>query len=390
MLFRCRPLRQVGTSRLLRFVCATSQHRSCYAYPFLTAFRFLAQQHTPLKNKFTAPPNVGSGRPTNEANPFKSWEHMSHTWLILMCVGCLCAGMLAGQLAEVDESQLKPKFSQKAVLEAAAKQLEFRPDLAATSIRVAFVLAARRAGFAADTVDESCAIAAGLADLAGVLNYLHTTFHGSLEDMVSLMAIASVRFLNGPHEKLIEEWRWGRNDTEEVQDRRVPSDKGMTSFSVPTILRGLGDLSVEESVALMACHSVGEFHPHVSGIDDATHIGKRFTLNNAYYRFLLDHEKKFKPLDVNRTEDNKDVAVLPTRMVYTYVTSGEKRRQCVINAAEVDVMLNEKTWRAIVERFAKDEAAWELAFQSAFQKMLEGGFKRLRTYSHSDAETAAS
>lgn len=354
---------------------------------------------------FRAPPNIGPGRAgePDVANPFKAWGHMSHTWLILMCAGCLCAGLLAGHFVEVDETKLKPNFSKLDLIESAAKQYEFRPDLAATSIRVAFVLAARRSGVPAEFMDESCAVSDGLVDMAGVLNFLGTTYGATMEDAVSLAAIAGVKYLHGPYETMLEEWQWGRNDTEAAPERNVPVDPTHKIFSIPTILRGLGDLSDEECVALMACHSVGEFHENVSGIEDATHIGSRYTLSNAYYKFLLANEKrKFFPLDVQRTEDNKDLKVLPTTLVCHYADAPKKaagkdagaaakkqrKRACVFNKAELDVMLKGKTWRPIVERFASDEAAWEACFQTAFTRMINGHFKKLRVYTEPDAKSA--
>ena len=336
-------------------------------------------------NMFTAPPNVGAGRKEMDvANPFKSWEHINHTWLILMCLGCLCAGWLAGHFVEVDESKIKPKFSREDVVAAACKEFEFRPDLAATSIRVAFVLAARRAGFPADTVDESCAVVRGLNDIAGVMNYLTNTFHASTEDVASLAAIAGIKYLNGPYEEILEEWRWGRNDTDTAPTRNVAKDPSQKTFSILTILHSLGGLTEAECVALLACHSVGEFHEDVSGIEGVTHIGKRYTLNNSYFQFLLEREKNFTPLKVERSQDNKELTELPQTFMCTYVkekVNGKtKKRQCVVNKAELELLQN-KTCRDLVVRYAADEAAWKAQFQSAFTKMVDSNFKRLRPYS---------
>jgi hypothetical protein len=335
-------------------------------------------------NMFTAPPNVGPGRKGTEvANPFKSWEHINHTWLILMCVGCLCAGWLAGHFVEVDESKIKPKFSREDVVAAACKEFEFRPDLAATSVRVAFVLAARRAGFPADTVDESCAVVRGLNDIAGVMNYLSNTFHASTEDVASLAAIAGIKYLDGPYKEVLEAWRWGRNDTDAAPSRNVAADPTQKTFSIITILHSLGNLTEAECLALLACHSVGEFHEDVSGIEGATHIGKRYTLSNRYYEFLLQHEKDFTPLKVERSQDNKELRELPQTLICTYaketVDGKVRRRQCVFNKAEVELLRN-KTYRDIIVRYAADETAWRAHFATAFTKMIDSNFKRLRPY----------
>ncbi|CBZ26931.1 conserved hypothetical protein [Leishmania mexicana MHOM/GT/2001/U1103] len=335
---------------------------------------------------FKAPPKVGPGRKdTDGANPYKSWEHINHTWLILMCLGCLCAGWLAGHVVEVDESKIKPKYAREDVVASACRQFEFRPDLAATSIRVAFVLAARRAGFPADTVDESCAVVQGLNDVAGIMNYLSNTYPASsTEDVASLAAIAGIKYLNGPYEAILDQWKWGRNDSDTAPKRNIPKDSHQKVFSIPTILHALGGLTEAECVALLACHSVGEFHEDVSGLEGATHTGKRYILNNRYYQFLLEHEKAFAPLTVARTQDNKEVAVLPQTLKCVYVkekANGKtKKRQCVMNAAELELLKN-KTWRELVVRYAADEELWREQFQSAFTKMIESNFKRLRPYS---------
>ncbi|EPY30852.1 hypothetical protein STCU_03851 [Strigomonas culicis] len=311
---------------------------------------------------------------------------MSHKWLLLMCAGCLAAGILAGQFVEVDETKLKPKFSKMDVIEAASKEFEFRPDLAATCIRVVFVLAARRAGFAADTIDESCAVVEGLTDVAGVMNFLMNRFNGSMEDISSLAAIAGIKYLKGPYKGILDQWQWGRNDTDAAPPRNVPKNAAVKTFSIPTILKALGDLTDEECVALLACHSVGEFHETVSGVDGATHTGKRYTLSNEYYKFILDHEKSFKPLEVLPTEDNKHIKTLPTTLVHTKVAVGgtRKKRECVFNRGELDILLKNKAWRSIVVRFASDEGEWQRAFESGFTKLIDSHFKRLRVYSEPD------
>ncbi|CAJ1014518.1 putative Peroxidase [Leishmania utingensis] len=337
-------------------------------------------------NTFTAPPSVGPGRKdTEEANPYKSWEHINHTWLILMCVACLCAGWLAGRFVEVDESKIKPKYAKEDVVASACKQFEFRPDLAATSIRVAFVLAARRAGFPANTVDESCAVVQGLNDVAGVMNYLSNTYPtSSMEDVASLAAIAGIKYLSGPYEAILDQWKWGRDDSDATPKRNIPKDPSQKLFSIMSILHAVGGLTEAECVALLACHSVGEFHEDVSGLDSATHIGKRYVLSNRYYQFLLEHEKAFAPLTVARTQDNKEVTTLPQTFKHVYVkenVSGKtKKRQCVVNASELELLQN-KTWRELVVRYAADEELWREQFQSAFTKMIESNFKRLRLYS---------
>lgn len=126
----------------------------------------------------------------------------------------------------------------------------------------------------------------------------------------------------------------------------------------------------------MACHAVGQFHEYVSGIDDATHIGTRYQLNNLYYRFLLQHEKELRAFKVERTQDNKQVEVLPQNFMYTTVCTNrtndndtnsnniskalssqantvkndktlkdkkkKKKKMCVFNKSEIDALLHDE------------------------------------------------
>lgn len=357
---------------------------------------------------FKAPPNVGPGRAAGqEANPWKSWEHLSHKWLIFMCGGCLVAGYSAGHMAEVDESKIKPKFDRDSVVADIIKNFEFRPDLAPTALRVAFVLAARRAGLVAPSVDESCAVVDGLEDIAGVYSFLAGKHPISMEDVAALMAVEAVKFLRGPHDRLVAEWHWGRQDRERAVERLPPSE-GQVYHSIPSIMKTIGgkgsELSDAECVALLGgAHSVGEFHEHVSGIEKAKHVPNRgFTLDNGYFAFLLEMEKRVKRgwsgIEVARTDENKAVRVLPKTMRCVYAPNSnttsskkddskkQKEHLCLSNAKELDALLKKPEWRIHVELFAKDRDAWAAAFQSALSKMLNSGYTKLRPFNAPPAD----
>jgi hypothetical protein len=356
---------------------------------------------------FKAPPNVGPGRQKGqEANPFKSWEHMSHKWLIMMCIGCLGGGYAAGQLAEVDESQIQPKFDRAGAVADLWKTFEFRPDLAPTALRVAFVLAARRAGFAGTSVDESCAVVNGLEDIAGVYNFIAGRHSMSMEDITSLTAVVAVRFLHGPSAQLEANWKWGRDDKDKAIPRQ-PVPDGREHHSVLSIMKNIGGLTDEESVALLGIHAVGELHPTVSGVlDGAKNVpGRGFTLDNKYFQFILESEKQWKPLEVARTQENKgSVKELPKTLRCVYASapaapsspstaSGDKKDAvvkkpkkkdlCVANGGMLDYLLRRKESRQWVEVFAKDKSKWEDAFERGLEKMLESNFKKLRVFSSS-------
>lgn len=323
------------------------------------------------------------GSMQRQANPYKSWEHLNHKWLMLMCVGCLAGGIAAGQVVDIDKNALLPPFSKELVMADIAKTFEFRPDLAATSIRVAFLLAARRAGLVAENFEESCAVVSGLEDISGVLRHIVTMHRLSTEDAASLMAVAAIKFLKGPFDVIDGAWRWGRKDTDDAAPRKKQLvDNSSGHIPLSAILEGLGGLTDAECVALMACHSVGEFHEHVSGLGDASHIGSRYRLSNEYYKFLLANEKRFFDLEVARTEDNKGIERLPKNFVctYAYTDKKNKKRQCVLSRREVDAILHNNAWRKLAEQYAEDHTAWAAAFQSAFNKMINSHFGSLHLF----------
>lgn len=377
---------------------------------------------------FKAPPNVGPGRkPGQEANPYKSWEHLSHKWLVLMCFGCLAGGISAGQLAEVDETKLAPKFDRDAVIADVLKHFEFRPDLAATAIRVSFVLAARRAGVAALNIDESCAVVEGLDDIAGVFHFVANRHQLSMEDIASLTAVAAVKFLKGPS-TLASQWQWGREDNETPPPRKdsvveaakakgagegpkvatttssttKPASSNDASSSLPKllsvdeILRAVGCTSEAECVALLGgCHAVGEYHEHVSGLENATRVpGAPYVLDNRYFQFLLAQEKQFKAFEVARTEDNKSLKHRVSNMRCVYAAASEKsnkkKTMCALHGRELEAMLRNPAYRKWVEVFAKDKAQWEQHFSSAFLHMIESNTKRLRPLAAKETETKSS
>nr|CCC93270.1 conserved hypothetical protein [Trypanosoma congolense IL3000] len=363
--------------------------RTRFLFPLQSARFYAAAKPVNAKSSFKASRDDSSGRNSEQqmqsANPYKSWEHMNHKWLILMCIGCLAGGSAAGHLTEVDETALKPPFQRSRVLADVAKTFEFRPDLAPTAIRVAFLLAARRAGLTADSFDESCAVARGLEDIAGVLQQLRSSYNISTEDAASLLAVGALKFLGAPCEQIETSWRWGRNDVNDAPPRKkLDGDGSLDGMPrMETLLNGVCDLTDAECVALMACHSVGEFHEHVSGLDGATHIGTRYKLDNAYYKFLFDNERRFFRIEVPRTEENKEITHLPKNFSCVYAVAGKrgKKKQCVINQRELNAILGNPGWRKLAEGYVTDSVAWSEAFQSAFTKMIDSNFRRLRPYS---------
>lgn len=59
----------------------------------------------------------------------------------------------------------------------------------------------------------------------------------------------------------------------------------------------------------------------------------------------------------------------------------KKKKMCVFNKSEIDALLHDERWRNIVIKYAENEEEWKWQFQSAFTKMIDGHFKKLRVYS---------
>jgi hypothetical protein len=58
----------------------------------------------------------------------------------------------------------------------------------------------------------------------------------------------------------------------------------------------------------------------------------------------------------------------------------KKQEWCVANGRMLDYLMKRPESREWVVRFAQDKALWEETFESAFEKMLESNFKKLRVF----------
>ena len=370
---------------------------------------------------------------------------IKHYQMLFMVAACGGGGYLAGRWAPFDDDEVcKPTFDKDAIKDQMKSSFEFRPDLAATTIRAAFVLAARRAGVDARFIGDSCSTKDGLRDVANVLQFQTMGSNGvSTEDLTVLAAIEAIRFLRGPADDI--EFRWGRHDEVDTakliaeqnaeeqaaraQGEIVYSGKYVKTAEAPKVERSVRDvlaklhpeLTDAEMVALMACHGIGEYHFDVSGIEDCpSRLGLNksnlHTLDNHYFKLLLQFDKDWKPWEIPRTSENRSMA-LPS-MVKAFATvpvkgkaegdkAKTKKRMLVITQREMEALLKEKPkmvtkaelgkdgkpngkkkvvpqheeWRTHVEAFAKDNDLFRKNFASGFQKLIEGNCKhRLRRY----------
>lgn len=377
-----------------------------------------------------------------QANPHRgSTRYLKHWHMVAMCCGCTIAGFAAGQYAWVDEENLPARFDKEEVKKEIMKAIDFRPDLAATIIRTAFVFAAARGGhehvliqkrsesdadasrhahgkrpvtltsntdeWSAD-VPLVCASAEGLNDVIHLLEFSASKRNQviDVQDVAAIAVIAAVEFLGGPADRLT--FHWGRSAKDIVPAAKgAAADKPVGSSSCPfhspavtspTAGEGVVDiaipgLTVEERVALLACHGVGQYHGDVSGVsgvkgakgDAVTRGIHRYQLGPWYYQMLLKQEKALKPYAVPRTDDNKTIAVLPAGVLSApieeqLITGEGRKKRLVVLQGDVELLLRDKACRRITETFAADPEAWRVAFASAVQKMMDAHCHRLRAY----------
>lgn len=376
------------------------------------AARSASDASTPKKPSFrSANTGGGSSAPKGgDPNPYKSWEHMSHNWMILMCVGALGAGVMAGKYAQIDEEKLNvAKFEKDVITREMRKNFEVRPDLAPTILRVAFVLAARRAGVQAEAADESCAVIEGLKDVASVMRFSSMGSDCTTEDMVALAAIEAIKFLRGPYEEI--EWRWGRQDSAKPKPRlekkpdakpleapkglvaapRTYTDERSPLLPFEVIFKAIdGTFTDAEIVALMGTHSVGESHDHVSGAGEYQRSPTRFELDNMYYKTLLSAERRLAKLHIGRSKENEDVRFLPEELLTATIKPSElvgarkttkKPFKCIFATSEANALLKTQKYRSWVDKFANDEHLWATHFQAAWQKLIDSNVTgKLRPY----------
>jgi catalase (peroxidase I) len=224
------------------------------------------------------------------------------------------------------------------------------------------------------SLDESCGLVDGLQEIAGVFNTTCGTHSISMEDCVSLAALAAIKFMNGPFQPLYDRWKCGRKDIDEMPQRILPNDG--SRHSIDFVLAHVGGLDIPQSVAIMACHGTGAAHVNVTGVD-AERGRTPFALDNSYFKFLLEQEKNWRPFAIERNPENASVAVLPSDMSICYaIPAGKKKkRMFIINTPELELMLQRAEWRVWVEKFAKDKKAWEHYFVEGFDRILNANCK---------------
>jgi hypothetical protein len=383
---------------------------------------------------------AGGGAPPAKregANPHVGdFSYVKHWQMWAMVVSCGAVGILVGRFIDMDDDLFNRAHFDRASIDANTRaSLEFRPDLAATFVRLAFMFAAVRAKQVgaveplskearrapAEATFHHCVGAEGLDDVINSLSFSAVANSVSSQDLAAMAAIEALTFLKAPTDGLV--FRWGRHDDVapllekdrlaaaaaaerrkapeapvvlSLQEKRDEKEAAAAAVAAAAaraaampdnaLFRHLSQLvpaaTPEELVALMACHGVGQFHSHVSGVDGGTFARlsqHKYVLGTHYYRTLVEKRGHAFPItELPRTTGNAEVLALP-RMARTSVetknpkTGRVRTRMALVAEEEVAGLVRDPQAFAIVQRFATDKAAWRRAFVSGFQKLLDGG-----------------
>jgi hypothetical protein len=366
------------------------------------------------------------------ANPFAGFDgRVKHWHMLMMCLGCGAAGIAAGQLVDVDENELKRNlvtpYNRDEIEALFTQAFDFRPDLAATTIRAAFADAATRAegsgrlGAPADpfaptsemTGFDACRSRRNLDDVYNQVAFAKIGFpEASRADILALGSIAAVRFLKGPADKIV--FRWGRKDPEDLA-REAANKTAMQKFLEPNdtqdtykcsggndsmrfyapLCKVVPNLNVEEAMALMAAHAVGEFHEPVSGLS-ATAYNRvsrhKFYLGVHYYQLLLDLADSFKP-PPPAPPPCKGEAKKPSCPVMLVASAEMKHpttgktitRHALASEMEVSAVLDAEG-KEMATSFATDHQMWQGTFARGFTKLLDAHHQNLRPYVSKNAK----
>jgi hypothetical protein len=356
------------------------------------------------------------------ANPFANFDRVKHWHMMVMCLGCAAAGVMAGQLVEVDEDQLKKNyaapFDRDVIHKAFLEAFEFRPDLAAATIRAAFHEASERAA-RAGLVDvpqdpfaprdewtgmDACRSARGLEDVWKQVDFQRIIYpDASKSDILALGVIAAVEFLRGPSDKI--GFRWGRTDLDAAEEPKTKVEKFFETPLKQDTYKSSGgnenirfyerlakivpNLNLEEAIALLGAHCVGEFHEDVSGIS-ARQYGRvsrhKFYLGVHYYQLLVDLAPEFHPATVPLpAKGDRPRPTVPAMLEASadmkHPTTGKDiKRLALITEMEARGIGMDQEGVEVATSFATDVGMWQHTFAVGMTKLLDAHHTNLRPF----------
>ncbi|XBW34528.1 hypothetical protein QEN19_000076 [Hanseniaspora menglaensis] len=179
--------------------------------------------------------------------------------------------------------------------------------------------------------------------------YNHQISHG---DLFTLAGVVAVQEMGGPKIP----WRYGRvdGDIETVPlNGRLP-DANQNANYVRNFFHRLNFLEDKEIVALIGAHCVGKTHLKNSGFEGPWGAATNM-FTNEFFRNLLTEKWVLEKNEAGNQQYNNDKGymMLPTDMA----------------------LVQDGSFKKIVEEFANDESSFFKVFSSAFNKLLENGIK---------------
>lgn len=333
--------------------------------------------------------------------------------MIAMCIGCGVMGAAAGQLVDLTGFQKEKyervccPYDKDAIMAEFRKNFEFRPDLAATLIRAAFAMACLRADIVHGNSNgmqpavEVCRSFRGLDDVWNTVEFQRVATSASKQDIIVLGALAALEFLKGPGDEI--EFRWGRDELPMPTNLRQPppemfahrpehgdvTSASTAGNSIRNYLQRIDpSFTIEEAVALMASHSVGEFHKDVSGIDGSTvsRLSRhKFFVGVHYYQLIFDMASKFteytQPLGRKDRVALVPPAVLEVQTKVKHPMSGKMvSRQALVTRHEVEAIYGDMEARECLTSFAMDPKMWRQHYRLGFTKLINAHCSQLRSY----------
>lgn len=177
-------------------------------------------------------------------------------------------------------------------------------------------------------------------------------------DLWTLAGIVAIKEMGGP------EIPWSAGRTDYVDDSKLPPrgrlpDASKTQDHLRFIFYRMG-FNDQEIVALSGAHNLGRCHSDRSGFEGAW-VNNPTRFSNQYFRLLLSNDWRKKKLQngveqfVSYDEDSEtELMMLPTDMA----------------------LVEDKSFRPWVEKYAKDKDAFFKDFTNVFHKLMELGIVR--------------
>lgn len=177
--------------------------------------------------------------------------------------------------------------------------------------------------------------------------YANEISHG---DLFTLAGVVAVQEMGGPKIP----WRYGRVDGDVKtmpENGRLPDAKGNANY-VRNFFKRLNFLEDEEAVALIGAHCVGKTHLKDSGFEGPWGAASNM-FTNEFFRNLLNEKWNLETNAAGNQQYNNDKGymMLPSDMA----------------------LVEDGSYKKIVQKFAEDEQAFFTVFSSAFSKLIENG-----------------